>query len=452
MPSNFKHFTLAILPFDISKASETNNPFDFKLSCSFTEDTNSVTAFSDKLKELIHNDGKAIIDSHKYHFHIGNLIALADKADNSHFLKVYKINPEHLYQDTHLRIQNKWTVNFSKSTYIAVNEFAQLGYFIFGFDMTGDEGVSLNDIASLEFFRFYTNDKSFKKYAMLTGNEETEITADNKLTIQDVIESSFRDLCPHIKLRYDRPMLLQLSNSGEIYPEHELNFILYNSLRIRAARIDKNIAIDQDYVLSSGSGVSICVLNEGASILDPSADSQKVLFNKYFPAFIIALNQREVMIQISQFASMLTYEQLDNSDRNNIRYLKKLKSRIENYKFKQLFYSVSFFDELFVFYQKLQSAMNINNLLKDNMECVNEIFARLEADAQEKRDLWINATLTGIGCLGLFSFFKDLIPFTLDNQPSTYFGKFSNYYKVFSSLSPFIVFVGLFRLMRKKNK
>jgi hypothetical protein len=261
-------------------------------------------------------------------------------------------------------------------------------------------------------------------------------------------------------------MLLHLSNSGEIYPEHELNFILYNSLRIRAARIDKNIAIDQDYVLSSGSGVSICVLSEGASIIDPSADSQKVLFNKYFPAFILALNQREVMIQVNQFSSRLTLEQLNDSSPAIIDYLYRLKSRIEIYKFKQLFYSVSFFDELVVFYQKLQSAMNINILLEDNKECVQEIVNRLEeeknrreadqkvkeADAQDKRDLWINATLTGIGCLGLFSFFKDLIPFTLDNQPSTYFGSFSIFYKVFSSLSPFIVFVGLFRLMRKKNK
>ena len=66
---------------------------------------------------------------------------------------------------------------------------------------------------------------------------------------------------------------------------------------------------------------------------------------------------------------------------------------------------------------------------------------------------WINTSLMGIGCLGLFSFFKDLIPFSLDDQPNAYFGQFSIYYKLFSSISPFLVFWVLLRIMRKnKNK
>jgi len=156
---------------------------------------------------------------------------------------------------------------------------------------------------------------------------------------------------------------------------------------------------------------------------------------------------------------------IEDSNDDIIKYLDQIKRRIDIYQFKQVFYSVSFIDELAMFYNKLQNFMNIDVLLRDSKECLNSIFIILDEDQkiklekirneqdqkQEKRDLWINASLTGIGCLGLFSFFKDLIPFTMDDQVNTYFGDFSIFYKWFSSMSPIVLFIGLLRIMRKST-
>jgi hypothetical protein len=180
---------------------------------------------------------------------------------------------------------------------------------------------------------------------------------------------------------------------------------------------------------------------------------------------IYVLNQREIMLQINQISSKISVANILECNNDIILELNQIKRRIDIYQFKQMFYSVSFYDELALFYSKLQSFMNIDVLLHDNKECLNSIFIILEEDQsskqalirkeqdekQKRRDLWINATLTGIGCLGLFSYFKDLIPFSLDGQINNYLGHFSLLYKLISAIAPFILFIALVRIMRKTD-
>jgi hypothetical protein len=462
MNSAYKQFTLAILPFDIGSFSGSHNPFDFNFK--FEKDQGSLKEFYFNLDMVSDLNAKIKMDKKKYHSHIHFLISNGGESDERSFLKVYKIKPELLYQNENLRLNDQWNVSFCNNTQVVINELAQIGYFIFGFQFIGDPDSTILDFSKLEFFRFYNNDKSFKKYAMLrTHNEGDLISETNKLTLEDVILNSFKGICPYIKMRYERPSLLHLSNKFENISQDELNNILYNSLRIPSSSQINKVILNQDYLFTSGAGVTMSVLNEGASIIDPAANVNE-LISKYFPAFIIALNQREVMIKINQFSAQLTLRQLNERDNLTVSYLHQLKFKIEVFKFKQLIYSISFFDEIVEFYKRLQITMNIDILLEDNKECIKEIVMFLEMSQkkhdeevkqresiqQNRRDLWINATLTGIGCLGLFSFFKDLIPFTLDNSLSVYLGNFSIFYKLFSSISPLILFVGLLRLMRNK--
>jgi hypothetical protein len=155
------------------------------------------------------------------------------------------------------------------------------------------------------------------------------------------------------------------------------------------------------------------------------------------------------MLQMNHALSSNTIEELKSASQELINKLEKLKKRIEFYRFKQIFYSVSFNDELVLFYEKLQQAFNIQVLLNDNKECVREIYSLLEENRQNKRDKWLNGTLGAISCLGAFSYFKDLFPFFSDNQPAEYLGQLSVYFKFFAAICPFVVFLMLWRLMRK---
>jgi hypothetical protein len=297
----------------------------------------------------------------------------------------------------------------------------------------------------------------------IVNRDAEDINELNKLSLEDVISQSFKDLCPYIKLKYERPVLLHLwTDKGEI-SDTELEFFLYNSLRIQAKKLLESISMGTNYSKKIGSGVYICVLNEGASIIDESVNDLKQLQTKYLTAFIMALNQRESMIHINQLSANLSLGQLQESTDAIMTFLNRCKYQIDLFRFKQLIYSISFFEEIVFFYKKLQASLDIDLLLLDNKECVNEIsnfidesnrklqieMRRVEIESQRKRDLWVNATLTGIGCLGVFSFFKDLIPFTFDDELSHRLGSFSTWYKVFSAISPLILFVGLFRLMRR---
>ena len=462
MSTKQEHISFAILPFEIKSYLTNNDPFDFQFDHSMIN--HDISEFKKAIAQISIPESTYKLDTKKYHYHIHNFISSGFENDDRSLVKYYKIKPELLFSKEKLTVRDKWEVSFSGNTHVIVNELVRIGYFVFGFKFIAKEGVLLSDFSKLDFFRFYNNDKSYRKYAMRReGKGGDEINELNKLSIEDVISISFKDLCPYIKLRYERPSLLHLSNSFWGLNEIDLDYFLYNSLRIQASNLIGSNNLSKDYTIRSGSGVSMCVLNEGASIVDMSVSDLKQLQSKYLTAFLMVLNQREVMIHINQLSMELTLKQLQDSSMATIEYLNNLKTQIELFRFKQLVYSVSFFEEIVIFYKKLQGAMDINLLLLDNKECVDEIsnllaknkynqqteIRKIEIDSQRKRDLWINTTLTGIGCLGMFSFLKDLIPFTFDDQLNTQLGGYSFVYKGFSALSPLILFVGLFRLMRK---
>ncbi len=172
--------------------------------------------------------------------------------------------------------------------------------------------------------------------------------------------------------------------------------------------------------------------------MDVSKDySHNALFNKYFTSFILVLNQREVMIKFNEELSNFTYKELSDAKayevKGNdkvIKDIKDLKDKIGFFKFKQVIHSVSFYDDLSTFYKQLYSAFDIKLLLEDNESSVNEIhnvLVHVENNIKEKarkvteikksiQSFKLNMFIGAIACLGIFTFFKDVIPFLYDEK------------------------------------
>jgi len=129
MDTQFKHFTAAVLPFNIlvnkkisrlgsfvpqitgdnkQEVRVDNNPFDMKFNFELLENAADMEEFKHKLSQISTFDSEFKIDS-KYHAHVYQMISAADKTNDSGtaantmpkkdfaFLKVYKVDSKYLF-------------------------------------------------------------------------------------------------------------------------------------------------------------------------------------------------------------------------------------------------------------------------------------------------------------------------------------------------------------------
>ena len=545
-PTTKSHLSVAFIPFSFSK----ENLVDL---------TNQITTFS------AHEDFD-FFDSIKYHKHIENLIVnplkllKEEKVNNSAFLKIYKIDNQYIQkieklnfnsQVHELRIDDNHHLKFTNHNYVVLNEFAEIGYFVFGFEIISLNNGGLVDFADCEFFRFISkNDPKYKlkifpiqerrEFNSVTNTEDgfefqfkgtkqknyfknedeyvdikLELQNDRELKLlkeknkttnlvlknsndkildrweiitkdgisslknsevnsfnisQLINEGLYSSIDKYIDFnKIEKPILLHLFNesNNEFIDHKELEVLLYRTIRIKSKNVS-DISANLELLNRTYSDISFCALMEGASIMDLSNDfSHNGFFNKYFASFLLLLNQREVMIKFNAEFSSYTYEELIDAraSKNDevIEKIKELKNKIGFFKFKQVIHSVSFYDEITTFYKQLFSAFDIKLLLEDNESSVNEIHdvlvhvenntkeeVRKENEKNEaKQSKMINSILGGIGCLGLFSFFKDLIPFMNDSQYQIYYKTISFILTIFFV---FLLFILIFFNNSKRNK
>lgn len=412
--------------------------------------------------------------------------------DNRHsaaFLNIYKVDTKYSgnvfdldfnsQNKFELKIDDKWSLRYSTNTYVVINEFANIGYFVLGIEYLSKNELTIADFSGIEFFRFYNNNssrykiKTFairKEYSSLviSNNEfqfnfkrdninfpvnfnldenqkEIKLEQQNgrslflkkedingsqtlflkdskgkvldcwenieqyrdKSEIKDVKSSSIKNFTlknliedeifsaikGSIDIKIEKPILLHLffEKSSEIQKHKELEYILYNTLRIKSSSSSPHTDVKTDLLTTTYSGVSICTLPEGAAIIDATPTHPADVFNKYFAAFMIVLNQREVMIDFNEKLSNLNYDYLEDAltlkeDTNAIvKKLKELKRKIELFKLKQVIYSVSFYDEIVLFYKKLFNSFDVKTLLEDNQQSVSEIYTLL-ADIEKQKE------------------------------------------------------------------
>lgn len=97
-------------------------------------------------------------------------------------------------------------------------------------------------------------------------------------------------------------------------------------------------------------------MNEGAIVIDTSGANvdTNTLVNKYFPAFILALNQREVMIKTAKDVSQIAYKNLNAEDSITLKKLTELRKTLNLIQLKQVFYNISIYNETELFFTELQ--------------------------------------------------------------------------------------------------
>ena len=242
----------------------------------------------------------------------------------------------------------------------------------------------------------------------------------------------------------------------------ELNELAYEIIRVpdrNAGRFDEPVS--ESSLLRMGRNVVFTALSEGALIIESANTSSncKNVANKYFPAFFFALNQREVLLCTMQRIAMLDADKLRRLDPEIYDKMHHMRNGLLILQLKQIFYSVSHLHEVEQFFNKLQQVFAVEKMLMENEQCIREMYKLLEVrrndeirikdkeieQVEEYRAKIINTILGAIGCLGLFSFLKDLWPFIQDTH-------YADLYKLLSVISPGIVMLWLVWYISKSKR
>ncbi len=234
--------------------------------------------------------------------------------------------------------------------------------------------------------------------------------------------------------------------------------LAYEIIRVpdrNATRFDAPIS--EPSIQRVGRNVAFAALNEGVLIIESvnEKSSSNNIANKYFPAFILAINQRELLLNTMRRIAQLDLRELKSMNEPMFLTIENLRKSLLVLQLKQIFYSISNLHEVELFFNQLQRAFAVEKMLMENEQCIREMYNLLEVrrnnelerieKEKERRDEHrskiINTILGAIGCLGLFSFLKDFLPFI--NDPVTYM----MWYKAFSILLPVGVMVYLIHLV-----
>ena len=438
--------SIIVLPFKIVNEDINNNPFDFKNQSQYiNEDQELFSQFLNKMKTF-DCDNEKIIDI-KYHDFVSSYISNQKEDQIKSFLKFYSLSPEYYIKQKVFNFnKNKFFLAesdvefiFHKNTYIITNENARICYLVLNFELLlEDASVSiLDELSKLEFFRYYKPKQVEKNSSTIIPKYQIRVQQGiNEDSLQyslfSLVLDYFKPIISNIKFLYDRPITLHLFNSDNGFNDTGiLNKKFYNSLRVpvklNESEQDLNTFINE--IKTPDLNIRFMAMNEGGIVIDRGCSNLKDLVNKYFPAFILALNQREIMIMTNRKISTIDY---DKVLKNN---LSKLKNDIHLFQLKQMFYSISFISEIDQFFCELQNKFRIEILLRDNKEGIFEINALLE---KERNDQIANLLVVLSIVQGVTAFFS-------------IFGEMSSISLKFIILLSFFLIYFILYMRKKKN-
>lgn len=450
--------SLVILPFEfVPSAVQNDSGFNSNMK-------NCI----DKIKTLpLKND--TIIDPSKYNNYISNCICEKAIENKSSFLKSYTIeiaklkgvNTNNAEVKFATEFQNKSVLHIGDSSLqikmdrinIVVNEIAELGYFIFKIDYIDTQTNALNVLAELDFFRYYQIEnitkknknkdldtrfaiQSFKKQSDIEGNDTSKT---DYYSLIEIIETYFDFISNSVHFIHSKPIMLHLVSDRMNLDSSDSANTCYKVLRI-PSKNNSEVHVEQDNetvkMHAPDSHITFCTMSEGAIIIDTIVGEENgkinALVNKYFPAFILALNQREVMLKTAKEISQIPYSTLNSGDVNCLNSLSALKKSLNLIQLKQIFYNISLYHEIELFFSELQSKFRIETLLNDNNVSIEAIHSLLESEriknemksnkleeqAQKKRDNNLALILGVVGLFGAASAVIDVYNFysSTENQ------------------------------------
>ncbi len=458
--------SLVVLPFQMLAENSVANAFesdatDVQSSANSKEIFESYVNYIKKLPIK----SEKIVDSSKYHDYISNYISPYSEKENSSFLKIFsfqianlkgldtsgqKIVFEKQFQDPKTKLflgDSNLEIKFGKII-IVLNEIAQLAYFIFQIDYIIENDNALKLISEIDFFRYYKpkelmdkKQKHISKYLIRTikekkDKERNSITDTNYIPFYEIISNYFNYIFKSAKFIYDKPVMLHLFSkaSKDVLSNDELINTCFKALRIPKLIKDKEepnkpleTKLEESHLIKPklaqlhypDQSIMFCPMNEGAIVIDTAGNvNTNELVNKYFPAFILALNQREVMIKTAKDVSQIAYKNLNAEDSITLKKLTELRKTLNLIQLKQVFYNISIYNETELFFTELQKKFSIDVLLNDNKGSIEAIHSLLESErisneeeAQKKRDDNLGLILSLVGLFGAASAVIDLYNF-----------------------------------------
>lgn len=473
--------SIVILPFQMLFENSVSNAFDIQKN-NINSDADSkfvYESFVKKLKKLPLKSNK-LVDSSKYLDYISNYLSQENDEINNSFLKIFTIdlgklselndNKEKMTFASQFQNNNKLFLGESdleikiNEINIVLNEIAHLGYFIFKLDYFEQNNIVLKTLSEIDFYRFYKSSKvsSQNKYKIKVVNEKKDNEV-NFIPLFEIINSYFSFLNTSSNFIYEKPIMLHLfaKNDLNITTESELIDLCYKVLRIPPKQIqsESKSKLLEQYQLKlqyPDNNISYCTMTEGAVIIDSTTINANELLNKYFPAFILALNQREVMLKTAKEISQIENENLTSNDKKTFDLLSKIRKKLNLIQLKQIFYNISLNNEIGLFFIDLQHKFSVDILLKDNNGSIEAIHSlleserhknealenKLEEESQKKRDDNLALILGLVGLFGAASAVIDVYNFF--SSPDTL-----NYWWLPSSV---VLFLGSYLVWFYKKK
>jgi len=348
-----------------------------------------------------------------------------------------------------------------ESPMITINALAGIGYFICGMKCESkSENSILEELSRTEFFRnigWRRGQKGSKNQALKHGFI-FDLEQDLVLTFHDLFNCYLGEFSTNIRFYQDRPSVLYCDTSHleGSKPDSELCELSYEIIRVPDRNAKRfSHTLQEPSIQRVGRNVAFTALNEGALVIESVNDTKdKTVANKYFPAFFLALNQREVLLSTMQKIVQLEPDKLRTLDAEMFRKMENMRNSLLILQLKQIFYSVSNVHEVELFFNQLQKVFAVEKMLLENEQSIREMYNLLEvkrneeasrmekeqAASEEKRANIINTILGAIGCLGLFSFLKDVLPFYSDPA-------YEPWYRAISIVTPVVVMGYIVRLV-----
>lgn len=188
-----------------------------------------------------------------------------------------------------------------------------------------------------------------------------------------------------------KPYILHLSNFQAANESKTLDFeskevirSIYRMIRVAGS---ENIEINKSSNLNFVSPDLYSqqfIINEGAIVIEGTPNSSDLL-NKYYPAFLFALNQKYLFHYIQQKINELHWDETSNKYKTED--LKELQETMIYAEFSQIFTSLSNYNEIDYFFEKLREQFKIKDLKKEFLDSINGISKITQIKEREDNEL-----------------------------------------------------------------
>jgi hypothetical protein len=175
-----------------------------------------------------------------------------------------------------------------------------------------------------------------------------------------------------------------LSNSSVInFKDIDVIRKSYRLVRIPGANnIEINNEVPQRNIISPDLYSSQFILNEGAIVVE-GIHSSTDLPNKYYPAFLLALNQKYLFNYLQEKINQLP---LDKSGKYKIENIKKLQQTMIYAEFTQIYTSLSNYNEIDLFFENLREQFKIKELKEEYFSSINGLSKISQLNDKEEED------------------------------------------------------------------